>query len=114
MKLSKEDFEATKFLGGVVGAKFPFLKRIAMLNQEERELIGLVECFKLIVKNEKLLEKLDTEEELLKFLDKVVSPMLERIGETRYKMGEISHLSCRIGSTKKRFKESYPTFEVPP
>lgn len=115
MRVSKEDFEATKFLGGVVGAKYPFLKRIAMLDAEERELSAYVECLKILIKNWELLEKktesLDPKEFEL-FIAKIIEPIIERLGEAKYRMGEISHLACKIGSQKRRFKESYPTFEI--
>lgn len=114
MRVSKEDFEATKFLGGVVGAKHPFLKRIAMVSQEERELIGYAECLKIIIKNQKLIEKLDNEnlqdKDLEQFLTKIFEPLLEKIGESKFKMGEISHLACKIGSTKRRYKQELPEF----
>lgn len=108
MRVSQEDFEATKFLGGVVGAKYPFLKQLAMVNKEERELIGYIECLKIIVKNGKTLES----EDLDKIMSKVFVPILEAIGQSKFIMGEISHLACKIGSQKKRYKlNELPTFE---
>ena len=110
MKMSQIDFESTKFLGGVVGAKYAKLKAIALMNQEEREIIGLTRALNVLLKQKKFIETLETKEDLTEkdlkdLISKVVEPIIKEIGLSKYKMSEISHLSMKIGSQKKRFKD---------
>ena len=115
-KISHEDFEATKFLGGVAGAKYPFIQKIAMMAPKERLVIAYIEILKKINKNKALLDKLDKDPEneklLTELFNKIVIPVFQHIGQANYKMGEISHLSAKIGSTRKKFGTHYlPTFK---
>lgn len=114
-KISHEDFEATKFLGGVAGAKYPFIKKIAMCSPRERAILAYLEVYKIVQKNQELLEKLDKNPEDPKIMDQVITrildPVFVKIGQANYKMGEISHISAKIGSTRRRFStKDLPTF----
>jgi len=111
VKISQEDFEATNFLAGIVGAHHPYLKRLAMVSQEERELMSYVECAKIMIQEKEVLEALGdgiTDKEMLEFLEKIVNPLLEKLGLAKFKMGEISHLACKIGSKPKEYEGGLP------
>lgn len=123
-KFSQEDYEATNFLGGILGSKEPLLKRMAMLRQREREIIGDIESLKVIIKESStilvgkskkekkgiiltLLEKPEgeyfTPKEAIEFLDKVLAKVVELQGLAGYKQGEVTNLSMRIASTSKKY-----------
>ena len=128
-KYNKEDYEATNFLGGILGSKEPLLKRMAMQRQREREIIGDIECLKVIIKESsvivtgkkvkkkrkgiilRLMEKSETQEltpqEAIEFLDKVLSKIVELQGLAGYKQGEVTNLSMRIASTAKNYRGGF-------
>ena len=113
MRFSKEDYEATKFLGGTAGAKFPHLRKIAMVRQEERELIGAIRISLVLIKENKFIENFPEEpklEDLKKYYNKILIPMLTAYGEACFKQSEITHLSMKIGSDRQKIREDLPEF----
>lgn len=129
-KLTREDYEATNFLGGILGAKEPLLKKMAMQRQREREMIGDIESLKILIDEStireigkkghkrkvkgillKLLDKPENEEitpqEAKELLDRVFVKVIELQGLAGYKQGEVTNLSMRIGSTKKNFRGGF-------
>lgn len=131
-KLSSEDYEATNFLGGILGTKEPYLKRLAMQRMKEREILGSIESLKIMIKESsiiktnkkdkkqrkgiilKILEytKANPEKDIdpklaLDFFDKVIGKIIEIRGLSGFRQGEVTNLSMRIASTKKSYKGGF-------
>lgn len=94
MKYGLEDFEASKFLGNAVGRKNPFLRQIACMGDQWREIAGYLEALKVI---DPSLAK-DKE-----FAD--VVKVVEFLGQSTFKMDIVSHLSMKV-SGKERIADA--------
>ncbi len=90
MKYQLDDFEVSKFLGNAVGRKHPFLRSIACMSDEWREIAGYLEALKIM---EPALSK-DKE-------FKQVTDVVQRLGESTFKMDIVSHLSMKVNSDEK-------------
>lgn len=93
MVYTNDEFEASKFLGNAVGRKNPFMRKIACMDTEWREISALLEVAKLFGKDE--MTKQDQED--LKKLDKTVT----WIGQALFKMDIVSHLSMKADADEE-------------
>lgn len=90
MKYGLEDFEVSKFLGNAVGRKHPFLRSIACMSDEWREIAGYLEALKVLD------AKLEKDQEF-----KQVVKVVERLGQSTFKMDIVSHLSMKVNSDEQ-------------
>lgn len=87
MRYSQDEFEASKFLGNAVGKNNPFMRKIACMNEEFREIAGYLEAINILGK-EKLTKP---QKEKLAKIDKVIIAL----GQAGFKMDIVSHLSMK-------------------
>jgi hypothetical protein len=87
MKYSLDDFEVSKFLGNAVGRNNPFMRFIACMSEDWREIAGYLEALKII------------EPDLAKDKEfKQVEKVVQRLGQSTFKMDIVSHLSMKANS----------------
>lgn len=92
MRYSNEDFEASKFLGHAVGKKNKFMRDIACMGTEERELAGYIEATRILIKNAPKEEQPSKEE--TKVLD-VMFTVVQAIGQGKFNQDIVTHLSMK-------------------
>lgn len=83
-----DEFEVSKFLGGVVGAQYPELKDMACMSEDYREIYGYMLA----------LEKLGGLKDLSKDEKKewkALKKTIQIIGNSQFKQDVISHLSMK-------------------
>ena len=85
MRYSTEDFEASKFLGNAVGKNNPFMRAMACMALEEREIYSYLEVAELWANM--------TKEEEKEF--KKVKKTMQLIGQAKFQMDIVSHLSMK-------------------
>jgi hypothetical protein len=90
MRYSADDFDAAKFLGNAVGKNNPFMRKIACMNEEYREIAGFLEALSILSKD-KLTKQ---QKEKLKLIDKVIVAL----GQANFKMDIVSHLSMKANA----------------
>lgn len=86
MKYSTDNFEASKFLGNAVGKNNPFLRKIACMNIEWREIQAYIEILKIWIPS---MSKQDKED------FKKLQLTVEKIGQANFQMDIVSHLSMK-------------------
>lgn len=87
MRYSKDEFEASKFLGNAVGRNNPFMRKIACMGDEHRELASYLEAINILGKDRLTKQQ----KEKLKLLEKIVIAL----GQAEFKMDIVSHLSMK-------------------
>lgn len=92
-----EDFEVSKFLGNAVGAKNPFMRSIACMAEEEREICAYIEALKKIT----TLSPNKPSKEQTAILDKI-SEVIQVIGQGKFKQDIVTHLSMKATNTVRR------------
>lgn len=95
-RYSADEFEASKFLGNAVGRKNPFMRKIACMGAEERELCGYLEAINILAN----LSPTKPTKEQQKTLDSVFK-IMQAIGQSKFGMDIISHLSMKTESEEK-------------
>lgn len=95
-RYTAEDFEASKFLGNAVGNANPFMRKIACMGDEYRELAGYLEAVnKILALDPKALTPQQ------KKLLETVFAIVQALGQSVFKMDIVSHLSMKIKSEGK-------------
>jgi dissimilatory sulfite reductase (desulfoviridin) alpha/beta subunit len=89
MKYSNDNFEASKFLGNAVGKNNPFMRKIACMGQEWRDITALLDVLKIWAPEMTKQEKEDF---------KKLSDTVEKIGQADFKMDIVSHLSMKANA----------------
>jgi oligoribonuclease (3'-5' exoribonuclease) len=89
MKYSNDDFEASKFLGNAVGKNNPFMRKIACMGQEWRDISALLEVIKIWMPEM-------TKQEKDEF--KKIEQTSETLGQADFKMDIVSHLSMKANA----------------
>jgi hypothetical protein len=90
MRYGADEFEASKFLGNAVGRKNPFMRKIACMGPQEREIAGYLEAMNQLLK---ISPKQPTKEQR-KQLDTLFT-VIQVIGQSKFSMDIISHLSMK-------------------
>jgi hypothetical protein len=89
MKYSNDNFEASKFLGNAVGKNNPFMRKIACMNLEWREIAAYLEVLKIWLPTMSKQEKEDF---------KKLETTIEKIGQAAFNMDIVSHLSMKANA----------------
>ena len=90
--ITKMLIETTKLLAYDVAELDPFFQLIAMCDKEYREYIAACMAYKILF----------GEDEFFEFLNEKVIPILQRIGQARFDMSEITHLGLKVGKHRKQ------------
>jgi hypothetical protein len=96
--LSKMIFETTRLLAFKLANKDAFFEKTACMDVEDREYIAYCEIYKLLFPNDK---------EFNGFLDNVVIPAFQRIGNARWMRTEITDLGLKVGMKYQTVDLSY-------
>ena len=96
--LSKMIFETTRLLAFKLANKDAFFEKTACMDVEDREYIAYCEIYKLLFPNDA---------EFNGFLDKVVIPAFQRIGNARWMRTEITDLGLKVGMKYETVDLSY-------
>ena len=94
MPFSRERFEVTQYLGNIIGKKDRFLKAIALMDSEFRELRAYLEVIDIIAPLEPTPLSDEEKQELT-----VLKEIIERIGQSKFNMDVVSHLAMKIGQS---------------
>lgn len=94
MKYSTDDFEASKFLGNAVGKTNPFMRKIACMGNEYREIAGYLEALNIALKTLATTPPTKEQAKLLKAIDEIVI----KLGQSTFKMDIVSHLSMKANA----------------
>lgn len=95
MKYSSVDFEASKFLGNAVGRTNPFMREIACMSSEYRELYGFLQVIEDIGKGELTPED--------KTQLKMLKGAIQKLGQSGFTMDIVSHLSMKANVDESEF-----------
>lgn len=87
---SKELFRWSTYLGQQVAEKHPMLKQTACMSLKWREIIAYLEVIKLLNKNR--------DKKLIKQIDKVLIPAVQKIGQAEWPRDTLTDLAMRLGS----------------
>lgn len=90
MRYSTDDFEASKFLGNAVGKTNPFMRKIACMGNEMREIAGYLEALDIALT---LKTTPPTKEQKKKL--QTVSKIVVALGQSTFNMDIVSHLSMK-------------------
>lgn len=93
-KFSKESFEVTQWLGARVGKDNPFMRKIACMTPEWRELMALLEILKITCSDDK---------QLIKDIDEILTPICEKMGQAEWNPDVITHLSMKLGNEEDSY-----------
>lgn len=97
MPLSQERFEVEHYLGNMIGKKDAYLKSIACMSNDFREIRSYLELLKIF---EPLKKRKMTKQEKAKL--KIVCEAVERMGQATFQMDVVSHLAMKIGEAYKK------------
>jgi hypothetical protein len=93
-RFSREQFEVTYYLGAQVGQAIPFMKEIACMPVEWREIIALLDILKIVKPDDKALQT---------DIEKILKPICERIGWANWNPDIITHLAMRLGDVSEEY-----------
>lgn len=96
--LSKLIFETARLLAFKLAAQDKFFRLTACMDMENRENIAYCEIYKIMFPQDK---------ELIAFIDKVIIPAFQRIGNARWLRTEITDLGLIIGEEREGEDLSY-------
>lgn len=97
MPLSHERFEVEHYLGNMIGKKDPYLKAIACMSKDWREIRSYLELLFIL---DKLKKTKLTKEQKNKL--KIICEAVERLGQAPFQMDVVSHLAMKIGESYKK------------
>ncbi len=87
--ISRMLFETSKLLAYRLAKKDSFFEKTACMDLETRELIAYCEMYKILFPEDKTFNE---------FLDKVIIPAFQRLGNARWLRTEITDLGLKVGT----------------
>lgn len=95
MPFNRDQFEVTQYLGTKVGKQNPFMREIACMDSEWREIRSYLEMIEIIDKYELELPERDKKD------FKMLKEMCTIIGQAKFKMDVVTHLAMKLGKPSK-------------
>jgi len=86
----------SKFLGKQIGFKFKFLAYTSCMDKQTRLDLAGIETFRSMIENDK------DSKETVDFIDKIVKPLLEKIGYANWERDILTHLALKTALTRKK------------
>ncbi|MCJ7425115.1 hypothetical protein MUP01_12745 [Candidatus Bathyarchaeota archaeon] len=87
-RFSRQTFEITCYLGSLVGKDNPFMRDIACMTPEWREIMALLEILKKLWPEDKALQE---------DIEKVLKPVCQYMGQAEWNPDVITHLAMKLG-----------------
>jgi len=96
-RFSRQTFEITCYLGSLVGKDNPFMRDIACMTPEWREIMGLLEILKKLCSDDKALQE---------DIEKILKPVCQYMGQAEWNPDVITHLAMKLGDLSQTFEAS--------
>lgn len=92
MSYRKDQFEYERLLGSLIAQKDPFFEKIACMADDWRQIAGMLEILKTLYPNDK---------ELIKVVDTILYPVIQRLGQAEFRQDIVTHLAMKLRSIRK-------------
>lgn len=92
MSFGKEQYRWESLLGALIAQKDPYFEKIACMNDDWREIIGLLEVLKIVSPEDK---------DLIKDIDTLLIPIVQRMGQAEWTCDIVTHLAMKLKSVRK-------------